>query len=776
VDPIEQAVENLTAEFGVLFVIAAGNDFADRSINSPGSADSALTVGAVDKSDELADFSSRGPRIDGALKPDLTAPGVAIVAANSSTGSLGEPGEPYTTLSGTSMATPHVAGAAAILRQQHPDWSPARVKAALMGSAAPHPALSPYAQGAGRLDVARAIDQTVLADPPSVSFDQAVWPHDDDEPQTATVTYHNDGPTDVTLALELSTIGPDGGPAPDGFFTVSDTSVTVPAGGTAQVSITADTSVGDVDGFFGGHLTATGTDVRVTTPFAVEREVESYDVTLVHTDRAGQPTTSITSLVRTDEFGFVDVFGPPTVTVRVPAGQYTLMSFVNGAGGVPEISLMAQPRLVVDSDLTVEVDARLAGPISITVPDDDATLVLGTVNADVTTDVGGASFTLITDNFDNVFSGQVGPDETMPGFFSSMVGSWARFDPERFFSDSPYSYDLAFFEPGRMMTGFHRDVKRRDLARVVAEHAVHVPGAVGVKFSTGMHPEVLGGVAVGFQTELPYTRVEYHNTDGGVRWQKTLFEELPSDDPEEPFPETLSITDGPVTVYQAPGTYHETWNRGVFGPGLPQPDPVTFPTAFRVGDRLTLAPRLFNDAVDRDVASLIPEASISVFRDGELILEAPDLFAEVDVPPAEAAYRVEVEAVRDERFPLSTRASLAWTFRSGHVDDTTEVPLPVSVVRFTPKLDEHNTAPAGRAFPVPLQVTSQGGAGPLVDLTVEVSYDDGQTWQAVPVRAGRLVVLHHPAGDGFVSLRASGTDADGNTVEQTIIRAYRFTS
>src|SRR5690606_31746218 len=240
-DPLEQAVENLTAQFGVLFVIAAGNDGSDRSINSPGSADSALTVGAVDKSDELAGFSSRGPRIDGALKPDLTAPGVQIVAANSSTGFLGQPGEPYLTLDGTSMATPHVAGAAAILRQQHPDWSPARVKAALMGSAAPHPALSPYAQGAGRLDVARAIDQTVAADPPSVSFDLAVWPHEDDDPQTATVTYCNDGPADVTLSLELSTIGPDGGPAPDGFFAVSDTSVTVPAGGTAQVSITADT-------------------------------------------------------------------------------------------------------------------------------------------------------------------------------------------------------------------------------------------------------------------------------------------------------------------------------------------------------------------------------------------------------------------------------------------------------------------------------------------------------------------------------------------------------
>lgn len=111
-------------------------------MGSPGSADAALTVGAVDKDDKLAPFSSIGPRTgDGAVKPDVTAPGVAITAAAAPGSTLDtRPGTPhpapgYLQIDGTSMATPHVAGAAAILKQQHPDWKSAELKGALTASA-----------------------------------------------------------------------------------------------------------------------------------------------------------------------------------------------------------------------------------------------------------------------------------------------------------------------------------------------------------------------------------------------------------------------------------------------------------------------------------------------------------------------------------------------------------------------------------------------------------------------------------------------------------------
>jgi hypothetical protein len=70
-------------------------------------------------------------------------------------------------------------------------------------------------------------------------------------------------------------------------------------------------------------------------------------------------------------------------------------------------------------------------------------------------------------------------------------------------------------------------------------------------------------------------------------------------------------------------------------------------------------------------------------------------------------------------------------------------------------------------------VESAPGAGQVKELTVEVSFDDGQSWQVVPV-VGRSVLIWHPHQEGFVSLRATVADTTGNTVEQTIIRAYQI--
>jgi subtilisin family serine protease len=111
-DPMSLALDALTAEHGTLFVVAAGNDGPfDGTVSSPAAAASALTVGAVDRGDALADFSSRGPLVNTrAAKPELVAPGVDIVAARAAGTSLGTVVDArYTSLSGTSMAAPHAA-------------------------------------------------------------------------------------------------------------------------------------------------------------------------------------------------------------------------------------------------------------------------------------------------------------------------------------------------------------------------------------------------------------------------------------------------------------------------------------------------------------------------------------------------------------------------------------------------------------------------------------------------------------------------------------------
>ncbi|MFD1277691.1 S8 family serine peptidase [Streptomyces kaempferi] len=144
-NPMSQAVNQLSAETGALFVIAAGNggEQGPYTLGAPGTAEAALTVGAVDGSDHLASFSSLGPRAgDDGLKPDITAPGVDVLAARSQY--MNDGGESYYRVdSGTSMATPHVAGAAVLLAQKHPDWTAQQLKDALMSTSNPTPDYTP---------------------------------------------------------------------------------------------------------------------------------------------------------------------------------------------------------------------------------------------------------------------------------------------------------------------------------------------------------------------------------------------------------------------------------------------------------------------------------------------------------------------------------------------------------------------------------------------------------------------------------------------------------
>jgi hypothetical protein len=97
-------------------------------------------------------------------------------------------------------------------------------------------------------------------------------------------------------------------------------------------------------------------------------------------------------------------------------------------------------------------------------------------------------------------------------------------------------------------------------------------------------------------------------------------------------------------------------------------------------------------------------------------------------------------------------------------------------------VDEQSRAPAGQRFPLLLEAQHQPGAPAvrLRSLRVEASYDDGRTWTVAPVvlsdgDTGRAV-LRHPATPGFVSLRVIAQDVDGNSVSQTVIRAYQTTT
>src|SRR6266511_2380770 len=648
VDPIEQAVDTLTAQHGTLFVIAAGNFGDDASVASPGSADSALTVGATTKKDEVAFFSSRGPRIgDAALKPDITAPGVDITAARSKDGFIGEPGQLYATISGTSMATPHVVSSAAILAQRRPDWSPQQLKAALMASAKPNPAIGVFGQGAGRVDIARGINQSVTTSPASVSFGRQLWPHGDDTPIAKTVTYHNYGASDVTLDLALHTNGPDGKPTVAGLFTVSASQVTVPAGGEASVTVTADTRVGGPDGFAGGNLTATAGDLVVQTPLAVDKEVESYELTLSVTDRQGKPTNQYDTLVlRLDKFGFFAPYDPDgTATVRLPKGRYLVLA-VTFAGDQehPELSELVQPSLDLNQAQTVEMDARLGRPLSMTVQRPSAVPVL--VDAGFTVQIAG-DFTfgadIVSDRFEGLFTAQIGGDRRTDGFVAQIASQLAEPGADGRFLNSPFAYHLAFFEKGRMFTGFHRDVVDRDLATVRSSIAAHAAGGQGIRLAFASLPGTLGGgVSAGLAYDLPASRTELYNTDDGVLWQGVLLEAVPG--PE--FPEIVSDAEGAPTAYRSGQTVHESWNKGVFSPTFQNP-PVADLWVTRTGDEILTVVPVYGDGAGRPGFSRVDKARTALLRNGTKVGETTEAgFGIFSVPADPARYRLEIEADR----------------------------------------------------------------------------------------------------------------------------------
>ncbi len=770
-DPLERAVQTLTARHGTLFVVAAGNEGpADHTLGSPGSADAALTVGAVDRKDGAATFSSRGPRIgDDALKPDITAPGVGIVAARSKDNIL--PAPPvgpdgrYSKLDGTSMAAPHVAGAAAILAQQHPDWTPARLKATLMASAKPTPRLGGYVQGAGRVDLTRAIRQTVSANPPSVSFGRQLWPHTDDLPVTRTVTFHNAGPSPVTLSLKTTAATQGGKPLTARVFTVSRPTVTVPAGGDASVAVTGDTRIAAPDGFLTGTVVATAGGTVVRVPVTVNREPQSYDLTIRHLDRAGKAASAAeVTVVRLDRPGTPAHSGAgSTVKLRLPKGRYAAVSVVRGSHG--DRTMLVQPLLTLARTASSTMDARLGRPVSVRVPRAGAEQQLAVIGVSVGPVERSTVIDAVGQSFAHSYTAQVGPDNHRDTFVSTVQGQWGQPD------NSPYLYAFAHYDRSRFPTGMRRALTARDLAAVRVDLGSAVPGARGTR---EVYPTLAGRLAgaysATFTHDLPSVRTEYYNADAGVRWSSQLGEVLPGTGADKPG-RTITQTIAPFGAYRAGRTHRQVWNRGVFGPNVAAQLPPFMVTA-RLGNRVGFQVPMFADSGARPQLSLTDTGGLTVYRDGTKLVDLEQPGGEFTLPAADGAYMLTAKATRGAPYQLSTAVNATWRFRSGHVKGKTPKALPIMTVRFTPPLNATNTA-TGRTITIPVSVDRQGAAGMPGRLTVQVSVDDGATWQPVPVVGGRVRV-EHPAGHGFVSLKAAAADAAGNRVEQTVIRAYRF--
>lgn len=304
---------------GVPVVSAAGNSYGRWTVGEPAASLKGIAVGATNGDGGIAFFSSRGPVVDAngtvaGFKPDVAAPGVDVDAAVP-TGDcpLCHPsGERE--LSGTSMATPHVSGAAALLLQAHPDWSPEQVKAALTGGAED---LGEHAlaQGRGRLDALAAWNATVGL-LPATAWTGIDLPTNDTYRTAPELTVHNLDDRQRQVDLEDET--PAG--AWVGF---EPASATLSAGGnaTVQANLTVDNDA-IPEGFHALDVTATadGTTSRAGLGFA------HYHVLELDLD----PDTNVVATYRGGDVRHL-VSGPPEdLRLLAPSGTYDAAAFVDG--------------------------------------------------------------------------------------------------------------------------------------------------------------------------------------------------------------------------------------------------------------------------------------------------------------------------------------------------------------------------------------------------------------------------------------------------------------
>jgi subtilisin family serine protease len=761
-DLMSREVDRLSAQTGALFVVAAGNNGPrGGTIGSPAAAESALTVGAVDADDRLAYFSARGPRyLDDGVKPDITAPGVGIVAALAH----GPVEGPYIAHSGTSMATPHVAGAAAILAGLHPDWAFAQLKAVLVGTAVPTTTASVYEQGAGRVDVARAVAQPVHSSTANLNHGVVAWPHTDDVPVADVIPYVNDGAEPVTLDLAVDVRDPSGEPAPDGMFTVDHDTLTVPAHGSATATVTTNTRVGAPLGVYGGVVTATGpAGIGIRIPIGLDVEAERYDVGVTLRDRDGELSPRyglrFTDLDTLAEYAPYDPSG--RIVARLPKGRYRIDAYVRtpvgGSDFATDTVLATEPQFVVDRDRSFTVDGAAGRPVALGVERPGARIgaaVIGLDSLRGDDTVIGNSWIGDTAGFADVY---VVPSTTSaPGTFRfTAEASLAQPSPVGGFRDSPYLYQLRVTTDARVPAGLSRTFADADLATVHTTMSAAAPGRSGVR---GLVEIALPGRLTEFYSPAQTWYPDFAQYDAAGRREH--------------------LVSSPARTYRRGQVTTQRWNTAVFGPSLPTRPGRNY-AAERMFDQLSFGIAMFADGGvnDSGFTSTVTD-QWTVLHRGDQVVGRSSAAGQgyFPVPAEEGMYRLHSE-LRQNGAATSTAIAADWTFPTRPSTGSEVVTLPLLAVRFAPRLDADNRAPAGGPFSFAVSV-QRNGAGLVhagVDLAVEVSYDDGSIWQPATVsRSGHRwsATVEHPAGAGFVSLRATATDTGGYAVTETVTRAY----
>jgi subtilisin family serine protease len=784
-DPMSLAVNTISEEYNVLFVISAGNSGpGDESVTAPGAADDALTVAAFDKEGEIASFSSRGPRTgDYAITPHIAAPGVGVQAARADGTSMGTPiDDYYTAANGTSMAAPHIAGVAAMFaqkQQEDGDFDAEVVKSALVSTAGPSDEYTVFEQGGGLVDAERALTQEVFAETATLDMGFFEYPHEDLETVTDTITYQNTADEDVTLELSVNVEDPDAFQVPEDMITLSDEEIIVEAGEAAEIEVTLDPSLGEI-GLYGGYITAASSDeeVQIHTPVGFYKEPESYDLTIEGITRSGDTPlgpsrVSIMNVLDSTIFNDYNVTfteqDEGEITFRVEAGTYNVNSLLYTYESAEEptvtseVAMINEPIVEVYEDTKITLDGNDAYPVTAEVEDeaelDSFSLAyhrsaeeLGSITSSYSF-IGGADF--------DVFA--YTPTEPIS------MGEFGFYTQWEFLSPDAY-YNLVLEDT--IVSDTHYDIANDELAQFDTKYHAQQPGDTYSRFQHKWRPYEFASFAASKRMDLPQERMEYFVGDD-TRYRSTI---APSDE----WPGGVELRHD-ITEFEV-GLHERNWYKQAMQPGIiPGSSPV-----YREDGNLEVFLYEYTDA-DGHYSTGAPDAN-PVFR----VYENDDLVEETDRPRGsfplnddQSEVRLELEVDADKAWsPYSSYTLTNWTFAAEEAGSAEQQVMPMLFIDYDLNLNILNAAERDGEHEVHFMVNHQPGAeaAGIEGANVAVSYDDGDSWEEIQgleaLNDGSFsAALNHEDmadGSGFVSLKIEAWDANGNSIEQEIIRAYRI--
>jgi subtilisin family serine protease len=320
--------------------VDAGQSFLDfMADNATVTATWAQGVATEVPGDVMAPFSSRGPLGD-FLKPDVTAPGVQILAGNTPVpvgADPSKPGEMFQAIQGTSMSSPHAAGVSALVKAAHPDWTPGQIKSALMTTSLQsvlkedgETVATPFDRGAGSIRADRALSPLVTLDVTAAEYTASALDPLGRLHLNLPSIYANPMPGAVQTTRTLTNVTGEDQPftvvtqAPAGAtISVSPSNGSVPAGGSSELTITIS-APSVPDGFYFGQVTVDlkkGNDAVLPVVFnkagAAVSLSHSCDPTTIDRGTATDCSVTVENLIPQDAQTNLQVAGPSNNKLRV---------------------------------------------------------------------------------------------------------------------------------------------------------------------------------------------------------------------------------------------------------------------------------------------------------------------------------------------------------------------------------------------------------------------------------------------------------------------------